>query len=168
MCSNFVVQELNRGAVIMGLPDFSGKPRPMVLLNDVKPNNTVNYGMTLNAFQISSQCYNRFAIPIRIRWDTGNFRTCYIDTLYTLRFSQKELFDSNVYFVGILSKDLIDLSIQSLATYLEGDYGKMEMVANKIRDVRLEFLNKHPIVGHIDYKDVSGAMIRLHPYVSET
>lgn len=167
MC-NFMVQEYNRGAVIMGLPDPSGKQRPMVLINDVKPNGIVNYGMTLNAFQISSQCYNRFAVPIRIRWNGTDIRTCFIDTLYTMRFSQQELFSTDVSFVGILPEELMNLCYKSLVTYLSGDYKALEGIETEIRNARIEFLKKYQIVPYIDFRNTSGGITRLKSDGSET
>ena len=161
MC-NFMVQEYNRGAVIFGLPDPSGKKRPMVLLTDVKPNGTVNYGMTLNAFQISSQCYNKFAVPIQINWDNDSKRTCFIDTLYTLRFSQQELFASDIDFCGIISQELLDLCYRSLITYLSGSYKEIQKMSEEIREVRLEFLKKCAAAHFMDYRDTNGGIIRLY------
>lgn len=161
MC-NFMVQEYNRGAVIFGLPDFSGKARPMCLLTDVKPNDLINYGMTLNAFQICTQCYNKFSVPIQIRWSNSSKRICYIDTLYTMRFSQQELFAHEISFCGILSSELLDLCYRTLTTYLSGNYKELSKIADEIKEVRLEFLAKNTLQKHMDYRNVQGGITRLY------
>lgn len=164
MC-NFTVRKLNRGAVVFGLPDNSGKARPMVLLTDVKPNGSLNYGMTLNAFQIGSNCYNKFDIPIKIQWDSdeiSKYRVCFISVLHTMQFSQSELFRSKPAFVGILPEEILDLAYRTYTTYIRGISGNLRDIADEIKNMRMLFMKENDIE-FIDYKASNADTIRLFP-----
>ena len=164
MC-NFTVRKLNRGAVIFGLPDNSGKARPMVLLTDVKPNGSLNYGMTLNAFQIGSTCYNKFDIPIKIQWDSEEIpynRVCFISVLHTMQFSQSELFRSKHDFIGILPEEILDLAYRAYTTYIRGISGNLRDIAEEIKNMRMLFMKENDIE-FIDYRASNADTIRLFP-----
>lgn len=157
---NFVAQRLNRGAVIFGLPDVSGKARPMVLLNDLRPNNKAEYGMTLNALQIQSGCFNRYELPIKLRWD-GGLRTSFISTLHTLQFTNAEILNHDVEYVGIIPEHLLDLAIRIYTAWIRGDLHELTRLAVEIKVVRLEFMQEYDDASYIDYRDTTGGTIRL-------
>lgn len=156
--NNFVIQELNRGSVIYGLPDPSGKARPMVLLTDVKPNGTANYGITLNAFQIGSNCYNRFEIPIKLRGVDN--RTSFLSVMHTLQFTATELFKSDIDYVGILPQTILDLACSIHAAYICGRTEELKCLEESVRKLRMEFMLATNTT-HIDYRDIGGGTIRL-------